>query len=60
MKRPVAGTAVYLAAVAAGQLIWPSEWDELEAIYTMMGGYNRRGFIDGKIRLKTHPHRPTN
>lgn len=35
-------------SVAAGQLVWPSKWDELENLYTMMSGINRQGFIDGK------------
>ncbi|KAH7303941.1 WSC domain-containing protein [Stachybotrys elegans] len=43
MKRAVA--AVLLPLVSA-QLVWPSEWDEIEAVYTMMAGLNRRGFLD--------------
>ncbi|KAF4120106.1 Peroxidase [Geosmithia morbida] len=31
---------------AASQLVWPSKWDELEDLYTMMSGYGKRGFAD--------------
>ncbi|KAL6409971.1 L-ascorbate peroxidase 5, peroxisomal [Ilyonectria robusta] len=32
--------------VAASQLVWPSKWDEVEDLYTMIGGFRRRGFAD--------------
>ncbi|KAI9148713.1 WSC domain-containing protein [Paramyrothecium foliicola] len=46
MKNFAATAAIVLAPLTASQLVWPSEWDELEEIYTMQSGYNRRGFID--------------
>jgi hypothetical protein len=48
MKTSMVNSAILLAPLAAGNLVWPSEWDELEDIYTMMDGYNRRGFTDGE------------
>lgn len=33
---------------AASQLVWPSKWDEVEDLLYVQGGYNKRGFADGK------------
>ncbi|KAF4460940.1 peroxidase [Fusarium albosuccineum] len=44
--RSAAAAALLWASCAAGQYVWPSKWDELEDLYTMHGGYNRRGFSD--------------
>lgn len=33
---------------AASQLVWPSKWDEVEDLLYMQGGFNKRGFADGK------------
>ncbi|CAG9953274.1 unnamed protein product [Clonostachys rosea f. rosea IK726] len=46
MKSLAITTLALAHSVAAGQLVWPSKWDELENLFTMMSGINRQGFID--------------
>ncbi|KAM5354777.1 hypothetical protein ACJ41O_001423 [Fusarium nematophilum] len=47
--RCLTAAGLVLAPLAtASQLVWPSKWDEIEDLYTMLSGFNRRGFSDGK------------
>ncbi|KAM0541426.1 hypothetical protein ACHAPJ_013244 [Fusarium lateritium] len=49
MRGPATATLALLPFAAASQLVWPSKWDELEDLYTMMGGYGKRGFADALV-----------
>ncbi|KAH6898051.1 heme peroxidase [Thelonectria olida] len=38
--------ALAVIPFVSADLVWPSKWDELEDFYSMLSGYNRRGFAD--------------
>lgn len=45
--------AVLTSFTTAKKYVWPSEYDEIEEIFSLQGGYLSRRFADGEFSCRT-------